>query len=45
MNSISQENLFETAEMPFNQQSVKQSKSKEFELISVYFLNLENPEP
>lgn len=45
MNSISQKNLFETADMPFNQQLVKQNKSKEFELISVYFANLKNPQP
>jgi hypothetical protein len=31
--------------MTFNQQLVKQSKSKEFELISVYFLNLKIPQP
>ncbi len=41
----SKKNLFETADMPFNQQFIKQSKSKEFELISVYFLNLKNPQP
>jgi hypothetical protein len=38
-------NLFETADMPFNQQLVKQNKSKEFELISVYFANLKHPQP
>ncbi len=44
MNSVSQKNLFETADMPFNQQLVKQNQSKEFELISVCFANLENPQ-
>jgi hypothetical protein len=45
MNSLSQKSLFETADMPFNQQLVKQNKRKEFELISVYILNLKNPQP